>query len=111
MSSDRPSPGGGATVARSGVIMAAGTLTSRILGVVRVSLLAGIIGTTGLSADAFGVANTLPNQFYLIVAGGVLNAVLVPQIVKAMKHPDGGRSSSTGSSLSRSPSSSRPPSW
>ncbi|HQV91275.1 MAG TPA: murein biosynthesis integral membrane protein MurJ [Phycicoccus sp.] len=91
MSSDRPSPGGGATVARSGVIMAAGTLTSRILGVVRVSLLAGIIGTTGLSADAFGVANTLPNQFYLIVAGGVLNAVLVPQIVKAMKHPDGGQ--------------------
>jgi putative peptidoglycan lipid II flippase len=36
------------------------------------------------------VANTLPNQFYLLLAGGVLNAVLVPQITKAASHDDGG---------------------
>lgn len=77
-------------VARSGLIMASGTATSRVLGLVRVALLGGIIGTTGLTADAFQVANTLPNQFYLILAGGILNAVLVPQIIKADTHEDGG---------------------
>jgi putative peptidoglycan lipid II flippase len=77
-------------VARSGLVMAAGTLSSRLLGLVRVVLLAGIIGTTGLTAEAFQVANTLPNQFYLILAGGILNAVLVPQIIKADTHADGG---------------------
>ena len=83
--------GGDVRLARAGLVMAAGTLTSRVLGLIRVSLLGGIIGTTGLAADAFGVANTLPNQFYLILAGGILNAVLVPQIVKSMTHDDGGQ--------------------
>ncbi|MCB1240861.1 MAG: murein biosynthesis protein MurJ, partial [Tetrasphaera sp.] len=59
--------GGDVRLARAGLVMAAGTLTSRVLGLIRVSLLGGIIGTTGLAADAFGVANTLPNQFYLIL--------------------------------------------
>jgi putative peptidoglycan lipid II flippase len=70
--------------------MAGGTVASRLLGFVRASLLAGAIGATGLAADSFDVANTLPNQFYLLLAGGVLNAVLVPQITKAASHDDGG---------------------
>ena len=78
-------------VARSGLVMAAGTMTSRVLGLLRVVLLSGIIGATGLTAEAFQVANTLPNQFYLILAGGILNAVLVPQIIKADAHADGGQ--------------------
>jgi putative peptidoglycan lipid II flippase len=69
--------------------MAAGTVTSRLLGFVRASLLAGVVGV-GLAGDAFDVANSLPNQFYLLLAGGVLNAVLVPQITKAATHDDGG---------------------
>lgn len=88
MSAPDPTPD---TVARSSVVMAAGTLTSRVLGLVRAVLLAGIVGLTGYTGDAFGVANTLPNQFYLILAGGVFNAVLVPQIVKASSHADGGQ--------------------
>ena len=44
----------------------------------------------GASGDAFTVANTLPNVIYLVIAGGVLNSVLVPQLVKAAKNPDGG---------------------
>lgn len=83
-------PTGRQTVARSGAVMAAGTMTSRVLGLVRSVLLASIVGLTGLTADAWDTANTLPNQFYLILAGGVLNAVLVPQIVRAMARPDGG---------------------
>jgi len=44
-----------------------------------------------LTGDAWDVANTLPNIVYLLLAGGVLNAVLVPQITRAASHPDGGR--------------------
>jgi len=78
------------SLARSSAVMAAGTLVSRLLGFVRTALLLGIVGT-GLSGDAFDVANTLPNQFYLLLAGGVLNAVLVPQITKAATQEDGGQ--------------------
>jgi putative peptidoglycan lipid II flippase len=77
-------------VARSSLVMASGTFTSRVLGLVRAVLLVGVLGATGLTADAFQVANTLPNQFYYLLAGGILNAVLVPQIVRATKHDDGG---------------------
>ena len=41
--------------------------------------------------NAFQTANNLPNVIYMLIAGGVLNSVLVPQIVKAMRLPDGGR--------------------
>ncbi|MGL5912417.1 MAG: murein biosynthesis integral membrane protein MurJ, partial [Phycicoccus sp.] len=70
--------------------MAAGSLVSRAAGLLRATLLASVIGTFGLSASAFYAANTLPNQFYLLLAGGVLNAVLVPQILRARQRPDGG---------------------
>ena len=78
------------SVARSSLIMASGTIISRVLGFVRSVLLAAMIGVTTNAADAFGVANQLPNNVYAIIAGGVLNAVLVPQLVKARSHTDGG---------------------
>jgi len=71
--------------------MAGGTVLSRILGFVRAVLLAAMIGVTTNAADAFGVANQLPNNVYAIIVGGVLNAVLVPQIVRARAHKDGGK--------------------
>ncbi|HEX5771983.1 MAG TPA: murein biosynthesis integral membrane protein MurJ, partial [Nocardioidaceae bacterium] len=46
-----------------------------------------------LHADLFNIANTIPNMLYILLAGGVFNAVLVPQLVRAMKNdPDGGES-------------------
>ena len=77
-------------VAKSSLLMAGGTITSRILGFIRTIVLALTIGVTTDAADAFGVANQLPNNVYAIIAGGVLSAVLVPQIVKARSHKDGG---------------------
>jgi putative peptidoglycan lipid II flippase len=77
------------SVGRSGAVMAAGTLVSRVLGLVRTSLLASVVGVAGLTADAFSAANTLPNQFYLLLAGGAIQAVLVPQIVRARQRPGG----------------------
>lgn len=78
------------SLARSSAVMAAGTVVSRLLGFLRAAVLSGVVGI-GVAADTFQVANTLPNQFYLLLAGGVLNAVLVPQITKAaVREDDGG---------------------
>jgi len=70
--------------------MAAGTMASRILGMVRAAMILAVVGT-GVTGDAWDVANTLPNLIYGLVAGGVLNAVLVPQITRAAERADGGR--------------------
>ncbi len=70
--------------------MAAGTVLSRVTGFVRGALLAAALGAY-LHADLFNIANTIPNMLYILLAGGVFNAVLVPQLVRAMKNdPDGG---------------------
>ena len=79
------------SVARSSLIMASGTVVSRVLGLVRTVMLAYAIGVTTNAADAFGVANQLPNNVYAIIVGGLLNAVLVPQIVRARVRKDGGK--------------------
>ena len=71
--------------------MASGTIVSRILGFARAVLLAVAIGVTTDAADAFGVANQLPNSVYAIIVGGVLNAVMVPTLVKARSASDGGK--------------------
>lgn len=74
---------------RSSLVMASGTAASRVLGFVNTALLGWAIGLTGSVANAFSVANKLPNTLYLLIAGGVLNAVLVPQVVRAYRRPDG----------------------
>jgi putative peptidoglycan lipid II flippase len=82
-------PGDGA-LARSSAVMALGTIVSRITGFVRLLLIAFTIGTL-LDADLFNNANTIPNALYILVAGGIFNVVLVPQLVRTMKQDaDGG---------------------
>lgn len=75
---------------RNSILMASGTLVSRVLGMVNAMLLVKVVGQT-LAADAFRSANSLPNYILVLLSGGILNAVLLPQITKAMKRPDGGR--------------------
>lgn len=69
---------------RSSAVMAAGTFLSRILGFVRWALLLIAIGGVGAN-DAFQAANTLPNMVFNLLAAGLLDAILVPQIVRALK--------------------------
>lgn len=92
-SPERPdSPAGPAqpTVLGSSAVMAAGTVVSRLSGYLRSTLLAAALGVS-LHADVFNIANTIPNMLYILLAGGVFNAVLVPQLVRAMRNdPDGG---------------------
>ena len=83
-------PGTESSVLTSSALMAAGTVVSRLSGFVRTALLAAALGQQ-LHADVFTIANTVPNMLYILLAGGVFNAVLVPQLVRAMKNdPDGG---------------------
>jgi putative peptidoglycan lipid II flippase len=75
---------------RSSAIMAAGTLVSRFLGFGKTWMLGAALGLGSTVNDTFINANNLPNLIFLLVAGGVFNAVLVPQIIKASKAPDRG---------------------
>jgi putative peptidoglycan lipid II flippase len=77
-------------VLANSAVMAAGTVVSRLSGFVRSTLLAAALGAQ-LHADLFNIGNTIPNMLYILLAGGVFNAVLVPQLVRAMGNdPDGG---------------------
>lgn len=76
--------------AKASAIMASGTIVSRVLGFARTSLLAIAIGSTALVGDVFESANTIPNVIYMLLAGGVFNVVLVPQIIKQAKKADRG---------------------
>ncbi|KYH44180.1 murein biosynthesis integral membrane protein MurJ [Branchiibius sp. NY16-3462-2] len=89
--SQPPTTSGGG-ILRSSAVMASGTIVSRLMGVLRVVLLAHIIGVNSAPASVWDTANNLPNLIYLLLAGGVINAVLVPQITRAMKEADGGKS-------------------
>ncbi|KRE81965.1 murein biosynthesis integral membrane protein MurJ [Arthrobacter sp. Soil763] len=94
--SDKPVPAGNAAQAtqhgeaRSSAVMAAGTLVSRFLGFGKTWMLGAALGLGSTVTDTFINANNLPNLIFLLVAGGVFNAVLVPQIIKASKGPDRG---------------------
>lgn len=78
-------------VMRASLVMASGTVVSRVLGFVKAIVLALAIGVSASAgADAFALGNLLPNTVYVILIGGMLNAVLVPQIVRATKNGDGG---------------------
>lgn len=80
-----------ANIGKSSAIIAAGTLVSRVLGLVRAMVLAYAIGSVGLSANGFAAASQVPNTIYTLIATGALTAVLVPQITKAALAPDGGQ--------------------
>ena len=79
------------SLGRASAALASGTLVSRALGFVSAAVLAWTIGQQNQGANAFAIANQLPNNVYAIIAGGLLSAVLVPQIVRAAHHDDGGQ--------------------
>lgn len=72
------------------VLMACGTLVSRALGIIRVMLISFILGNGTRQADMLSIATTIPNALYILFAGGALNTVLVPQIVRAIRHDEDG---------------------
>ncbi|MEI8259870.1 MAG: murein biosynthesis integral membrane protein MurJ [Actinomycetes bacterium] len=81
----------GRTVARASTLMAAGTVVSRVTGVGRDIAMTAALGFFIVS-DAYSLGNSLPTVVYILVIGGALNAVFVPQLVRRMKEDtDGGK--------------------
>ena len=75
---------------RSSAVMASGTVLSRITGVARDVAMTAALGFYIVS-DAYSLGNTMPNVLYILIAGGALNAVFIPQLVRKMKEDaDGG---------------------
>ena len=87
-SGDGGSGDGGAvrrtSLGRGSVVMTLGTVASRASGLIRAMLLVACVGAVGTVADAFDIANKLPNMLFALISAGVLQAVLIPQILRAM---------------------------
>ncbi len=64
-------------VARGAAIIAAGTLLSRLLGLVRENMISTAFGTSYV-AGAFRTAFSVPDLLYYLLAGGALSAVFIP---------------------------------
>ena len=64
--------------------MALGTVISRVTGMGRDIAITAALGSS-LLADSYAVANSLPNIVYILVAGGALNAVFIPQLVRSLQ--------------------------
>ena len=86
-----PPSAASATQARNSAVMAAGTVVSRITGVLRDVAMTAALGFF-LVSDAFSLGNSLPTVVYILVIGGALNAVFIPQLVRRMREDeDGGK--------------------
>ncbi len=72
---------------RTSSYVAAGTLLSRLTGLVRIIFTAAAIGDKG-AADAYNLANVAPNIVYELLVGGILSATLVPLFVRAQARDD-----------------------
>ena len=74
-------------IRRDTILVTVCTLLSRVTGFGRVVATAAVLGV-GVLGDVYQTANMIPNLLFELVAGGVLQAVLVPSFVAARR--DGG---------------------
>jgi putative peptidoglycan lipid II flippase len=79
--------GSGVRTGRAAAGMGAITAVSRLLGFVRVLVVAAILGASALG-DAFQAANLLSNVLFELLAAGALSAVLVPVFVNLLEQED-----------------------
>ena len=84
---------------RNSAVMASGSIVSRITGILRNVSLTAALGLT-ISADAFALGNSLPDIVYVLIIGGALNAIVVPQLVRRMKDDSDGGKAYTDSLIS-----------
>ncbi|HVV09097.1 murein biosynthesis integral membrane protein MurJ [Amycolatopsis sp.] len=77
------------SLAKSSGKMAIASLVSRITGFFWKIMLVWAVGV-GVVNDSFNIGNTLPNQVFELLIGGVLSSVVVPLLVRSQDDPDGG---------------------
>jgi len=68
-------------------LIAAVTVLSRVLGLVRTLVLTSTVGSEGI-ADAYNAANQLPNVLFEIAAGGALAGAVVPLLAAPVARAD-----------------------
>ncbi len=71
-------------IGRATAVMAVGTTLSRVTGVIRIVAVGYALGTSSHLADAYNLANTMPNIIHDIVLGGVLSATFIPVFVQRL---------------------------
>src|SRR3712207_1375042 len=64
-------------MAQAALLIAAGNITSRLLGLARVTVIAHLLGASGL-VSAFRIAQTIPTLIYDLLVGGMISSALVP---------------------------------
>ncbi|MDH4352434.1 MAG: MATE family efflux transporter [Actinomycetota bacterium] len=79
-------------------LIAAVTVVARVVGFVRLVVLARTVGTTCLG-DAYATANAIPNIVYEVVIGGALAAAVVPLVAAGVAGHDPVRVRATVSAL------------
>jgi putative peptidoglycan lipid II flippase len=72
---------GSSGVGRTSFTASAATLCSTVIGFVRNLALATAIGT-GLVADSYNIANQIPSQIFVLLGGGTIAFVFVPQLIR-----------------------------
>src|SRR5699024_8064348 len=81
---------GSKSLGRTAGSVAIAGLFSKVTGFVRTLVIVWVLGFSA-SADAYNVANSMPNQIYELMVGGVLTSVMVPLLVRTIKDDsDGG---------------------
>jgi putative peptidoglycan lipid II flippase len=80
---DASGKGGGQALLRGAGLVSGLTLVSRLLGLVREQVFAGLLGA-GLHADAFQIAFRIPNLLRDLFAEGSLSAAFVPTYVRTL---------------------------
>jgi len=66
-----------AGIAQAATVIALGNVSSRILGLIRETVISHLFGATGM-VSAFRVASIVPTMIYDLLMGGMISAALVP---------------------------------
>lgn len=81
------SPPAARGIAAAAGLITAGNLTSRLLGLVREQVIAGLFGKT-IATSAFATAATVPQMLYDLVIGGAVSAALIPVLSEYASRAD-----------------------
>lgn len=74
-------------VAASAVIVGIGQLLSRLMGLLRVTVVANVFGATA-EVSSFNLASKVPTMFYDLLLGGMVTAALVPVLSEYLGRGD-----------------------
>ena len=89
MTSTPTVPGAPKSLARATAVMTAGTVLSRVTGVIRLAIVVAVLGITETRLmDTYNLASALPTMIYELVLGGVTASVFVPLFVELIEKED-----------------------